>query len=69
LAAVVGDDGVRAVLTARDMSPESRRAAALDGARHLHNCARLTWPALAARHAAPWSRKMSATSRAGRANT
>src|SRR5712691_3649423 len=27
---------------------------------------RLTWPALAARHAAPWSRKMSATSR-GRA--
>ena len=27
---------------------------------------RLTWPALAARHAAPWSRKMSATSSAGR---
>src|SRR4051794_33571099 len=27
---------------------------------------RLTWPALALRHAAPWSRKMSATSSAGR---
>src|SRR5262245_3038749 len=30
---------------------------------------RLTWPRLASRHAAPWSRKMSATSRAGRAMT
>src|ERR1700737_3307565 len=27
---------------------------------------RLTWPALAQRHAAPWSRKISATSSAGR---
>src|SRR6202171_3718622 len=27
---------------------------------------RLTWPRLASRQAAPWSRKMSATSRAGR---
>src|SRR6478609_2822833 len=27
---------------------------------------RLTWPALALRHAAPWSRKISATSSAGR---
>src|SRR5580700_4397195 len=27
---------------------------------------RLTWPALACRHAAPWSRKISATSKAGR---
>src|SRR3954447_1470491 len=27
---------------------------------------RLTWPALAVRQAAPWSRKMSASSRAGR---
>jgi hypothetical protein len=27
---------------------------------------RLTWPALAERHAAPWSRKISATSSAGR---
>jgi hypothetical protein len=30
---------------------------------------RLTWPALARRHAAPWSRKMSATSSAGRTMT
>jgi hypothetical protein len=30
------------------------------------NCSRLTCPALAARHAAPWSRKISATSSAGR---
>src|SRR5215813_5421793 len=27
---------------------------------------RLTWPALALRHAAPWPRKISATSKAGR---
>ncbi len=27
---------------------------------------RLTWPALARRQAAPWSRKISATSKAGR---
>src|SRR6476659_11045897 len=31
--------------------------------------ARLTWPALAVRQAAPWSRKMSATSRAGRSTS
>ena len=30
------------------------------------NWSRLTWPALAERHAAPWLRKISATSRAGR---
>jgi hypothetical protein len=30
------------------------------------NWSRLTWPALAARHAAPWSRKISATSSFGR---
>src|ERR1700692_4462387 len=30
------------------------------------NWPRLTWPALARRHAAPWSRKISATSKAGR---
>src|SRR6516164_3957009 len=29
------------------------------------NWSRLTWPALAERHAAPWSRKISATSSAG----
>ena len=59
----------RAVLAARDVPAESRRAAALDGAHHLH---------LAEAHMAavgftpsadPWSRKMSATSRAGRATT
>src|SRR5271167_1252378 len=31
------------------------------------NWPRLTWPALALRHAAPWTRKTSATSRRGRA--
>ena len=30
------------------------------------NWSRLTWPALALRHAAPWSRKISATSSTGR---
>src|SRR5580704_8341514 len=30
------------------------------------SCSRLTWPALALRHAGPWSRKISATSKAGR---
>ena len=30
------------------------------------NWPRLTWPALALRHAGPWRRKISATSRAGR---
>src|SRR5258708_33513142 len=34
-AAVVGDRGVGAVLAARDVSAEGRRAAALDGAHHL----------------------------------
>ena len=34
-AAVVGDDGVRAVLAARDMAAERRGAAALDGRHHL----------------------------------
>ena len=30
------------------------------------SCSRLTWPALAERHAGPWPRKISATSKAGR---
>jgi hypothetical protein len=30
------------------------------------NWPRLTWPALALRHAGPWPRKISATSKAGR---
>jgi len=34
-AAVVGNDGVRAVFAARDMSSEGRRAAALNRAHHL----------------------------------
>ena len=34
--AVVGDDGVLAVLAARDVAAKRRRAAALDGAHHLH---------------------------------
>ena len=33
------------------------------------NWPRLTWPELALRHAAPWLRKMSATSSAGRATS
>jgi hypothetical protein len=35
-AAIVGDDGVRAVLAARNMAAERRGAAALDCAHHLH---------------------------------
>src|SRR5215218_10912721 len=30
------------------------------------SCSRLTWPALALRHAGPWARKISATSKGGR---
>jgi len=33
--AVIGDERMRAVLTARDMASESRRAAVLDGTHHL----------------------------------
>ena len=33
------------------------------------NWPKLTWPALALRHAGPWSRKISATSRTGRPMT
>ena len=64
-AGVVGDERVRAVLAARDMAAERCRAAALD-ADITFNWSRLTWPALARRHAGPWSRKISATSKAGR---
>ena len=48
------------------MAAKRRRAAALDRADITFNWSRLTWPALARRHAAPWSRKISATSSAGR---
>ena len=47
------------------MATEGRRAAALDGAHHLH--LGMTEEALiGTTPAGPWSRKMSATSRAGR---
>src|SRR5467141_3824984 len=65
-AAVVGDRGVGAVLAARDVSAQRRRAAALDGAHHLElEQADVTAVGMTPR--GPWSRKMSATSRAGRA--
>jgi hypothetical protein len=47
------------------MAAERRRAAALDR-RHYLQLAEADVPALAARHAAPWSRKISATSSFGR---
>ena len=62
---IVGDDGIGAVLAARDVPAQHRRAAALDRCHDLE-LPKLTWPALACRHAAPWSRKISATSSAGR---
>jgi hypothetical protein len=63
-ARVVGNHRVGVILVACDLPAECRRAAALDGAHHLE---------LVEAHAAaicitpcgPWSRKMSATSRAG----
>ena len=69
--AVVGDDRVAAgaVLAARDVPAEGRRAAALDGAHHLQladvHVAAVGSHAKRARE----SRKMSATSRRGRAMT
>jgi len=64
-ATVVRDLGVRALLAARDMAAE-RRVRQRSIALMTFNWPRLTWPALARRHAAPWSRKISATSSAGR---
>jgi hypothetical protein len=59
---------VGAVLAARDVAAERRRAAVLDRRHRLQLAkARLTWPALASRQAGPWARKISATSRTGRA--
>src|SRR5882672_9690187 len=60
-AAIVGDLRVRAVLAAPDMAAERRCAAALDRTHDLH-LAEADMAALALRHAAPWSRKISATS-------
>src|SRR5215472_9277047 len=74
-AGIVGDADLAAALTVLDMAPtgparglkahERCCAAALDGRHHLHLVA-ADVPALALRHAAPWSRKISATSNAGR---
>src|SRR5262249_19131147 len=74
-AAVVGDGRVGALLAARNV-PASWRSHASHGRAAVRQLsmalitfiwARLTWPRLASRQAAPWPRKMSATSRAGRA--
>src|SRR6478672_9366950 len=65
-AAVIGDLRVQAVLAAHDMAAESRRAAALDRRHHLQ-LAETDMTGMACRHAEPWSRKISAISRAGRA--
>jgi hypothetical protein len=59
---VVGDAREGAVLTSLDMPAERRRATILDR-RHDAQLAALTWPALASRHASPWRRKISATSK------
>ena len=67
-AAVVGDDGVGAVsFSQRATWPPSAAVRQRSIALITFNWPRLTWPALARRHAAPWSRKISATSSAGRA--
>ena len=56
---------VRTVLAARHMAAKRRRAAALDGRHHLQ-LVEADVAGLARRHAAPWSRKISASSSAGR---
>jgi hypothetical protein len=61
-AGVIGDRRVRAALAACDVAAERRRAATLDRRHDLQ----LTEAHMAGRQAAPWSRKMSATSSAGR---
>ena len=53
---------MRAVLAALDVAAE-REVSIAD---MTFSWPRLIWPALALRHAAPWARKMSATSRRGR---
>src|SRR6201995_395117 len=50
----------------RETCPPSAPVRPLSIADITFNCPRLTWPALARRHAAPWPRKMSATSSDGR---
>jgi hypothetical protein len=65
-AAIIGDDFVGAVFAARDMPAEGCRAAALDR-RHYLQLAEAHVAGV--RHAGPWSRKISATSRTGRPMT
>ena len=66
-AAVVGDDGVGArPFSQRATWPPSAAVRQRSIAVITFIWSRLTWPALARRHAAPWSRKISATSSAGR---
>src|SRR5208282_2409412 len=64
-AGIVGDQRKAAhrVLAARDVPAERRRAAALDRTHHLQL---IEAHMVASRQAGPWSRRMSATSRAGR---
>src|SRR4029434_4126379 len=50
----------------RSTCPPSAAVRQLSIADITFNWSRLTWPALALRHAGPWSRKISATSKAGR---
>jgi hypothetical protein len=65
--AVVRDNRVRATLAASNMAAECDYAAALDRTHDLY-LVEPEWPALARRHAAPCSRKMSATSSSLRKN-
>ena len=64
-AGVVADDGMGAVFASRNMAAKLRRAAGFDGG-HCFQLAEAQCPALALRQAAPWLRKISATSSAGR---
>ena len=67
-AAIVGNDRVaaRLVLTAPATWPPRAAVRQPSIALITFNCAWLRWPRLARRQARPWSRKISATSRAGR---
>ena len=55
-----------AILALLEMLAEGRRARRLSMADMTLSWPSLTWPALALRHAGPWPRKISATSRIGR---
>src|SRR5450631_639484 len=63
---VVGDLHVQAVLATHDMAAESHRAATLDR-RHRLQLAEADVTCIGLTPGGPWSRKMSAISRAGRA--